>query len=1062
MPNERAAGGAPPPGTRKPTPAFPAVPGFEIREEVGRGGMGIVYRARQTSIGREVAVKVLPAAAAKDPAFVDKFLKEAKAAARLNHENVVTAIDAGRTGTVVWFVMEFIDGETIREKLDREGPLPVDLTLRVLRDTAKALVHARRHGLVHRDVKPDNIMLNADGRALLCDLGLARLVDPTGGDKGKRTGTAEGTPYYIAPEQARGFADVDIRADIYALGATAYHMLAGEYPYDGADAREIMWKQVNRPFPDVTEKRDDLPEALVELLERMVAKDREKRPATPEEVVEGHERIMTATGAGPAAELDGDTGTDAGTGTGTTFAPKQIAVLAGGIVLALALAIGGGMAILGGEKTPATDSVPVPVPVPEPAPKVAEAPPEKGNTNRIPTHHPVSETSREAEAALKFSVVSVSYRAEAISAAEAIRQLREIASAYAGTPAARKCEDEARALETKAAESLTRRLRDVDAIAADLAGRGEFASAAGTYAALLDREKGGPGEARVRDAIRRIEEQSSAAFARLETAARAAAAEGRLEAAEAALAAFADKAAGPSADRARLVAKELRQSLASSALARESDAAARAVRDHIRAGAYADARTAAEKALAEPRFAPVKAPLEVARRDADAAQEAANKIERSFVEEQGAERVELALLAGGAVAGRVTGYVPAAGTIAFVEVFPKDGGGKPESQATELRLSDLDAEKVRARGLPSGKPEAHLGNGLVFLYRGALAAGVAELRAAERRGLKLAPDVKSELEIAAKMLDEAVAVGVHRRGAVLVATGRALAALAPHSRLLGKGDLAGTGHARTFAKPIGELWCKARAAELLEGPVSAFFAGKVEGKGLKVRITYDFNDPGEAKDWKPAVEEEAFKSSSVKHAGTVYEFRGRVLWRGAFKGDLAFEAAVMKGGSSSIDLFVGHNANFFIYDRGRPWDGWLCGVGTRPPGLDKFNLSKNASKNANALFDCPSHMVARAKGSQSLTEFLFASRGPHVPATGGFRVAVQVRKRTLAMTLMGKLLATVPIPEADMQGGIAIQPFDDTLALDELKLAGEIDEKWLEAEALVRAEAELAGASAAK
>src|SRR4051812_36553144 len=116
-----------------------SIPGYELEAEVGRGGMGIVYRARQTSIGREVAVKLLPPGATRDPAFVDRFLREAKSAARLNHENVVSAIDAGRAGDNVYFVMEFISGETVRERIDREGPLPLDLALRVLRDTAKAL-----------------------------------------------------------------------------------------------------------------------------------------------------------------------------------------------------------------------------------------------------------------------------------------------------------------------------------------------------------------------------------------------------------------------------------------------------------------------------------------------------------------------------------------------------------------------------------------------------------------------------------------------------------------------------------------------------------------------------------------------------------------------------------------------------------------------------------------------------------------------------------------------------------------------------------------------------------
>jgi len=257
--------------------------GFELLTTLGKGGMGVVFKARQVSMDRLVALKVLSPRLAKDEAYVARFLREARSAAKLNHPNIVQGIDAGEAGGYYYFAMEFVDGITVKELLKRQGRIEEKQALNIVGAVARALEEAHRHGIVHRDIKPENIMLNSRGVVKLADLGLARASEKP--DTLTTEGVAVGTPYYMAPEQVRGNTQLDTRSDIYALGATLYHMVTGDFPFTGPNAGAIMAKHLAEPAPVAKEKHPDVSRATSELIARMMAKDPADRPQTPTELL---------------------------------------------------------------------------------------------------------------------------------------------------------------------------------------------------------------------------------------------------------------------------------------------------------------------------------------------------------------------------------------------------------------------------------------------------------------------------------------------------------------------------------------------------------------------------------------------------------------------------------------------------------------------------------------------------------------------------------------------------------------------------------------------------------
>ena len=272
--------------------------GFELIEKIGQGGMGSVFKARQKELNRTVALKVLSPRLARNNEFVQQFLREARSAGRLSHPNIVAAIDVGESQGFYYFAMEFVDGETVAKLLARGGPLPEERALRIAADVARALDHAYQKGLIHRDIKPDNIMFTSDGRVRVTDFGLAKAIG-----KGTPEDTDDerfmGTPAYVAPEQIRSEPDIDCRADIFSLGVTLFQMLTGELPFRGANPMAVAAAVVSEPLPPLRRLQPDLSPATVRVVEKMTAKDPAQRYATPGDVAQALEAAATAP-RGPA------------------------------------------------------------------------------------------------------------------------------------------------------------------------------------------------------------------------------------------------------------------------------------------------------------------------------------------------------------------------------------------------------------------------------------------------------------------------------------------------------------------------------------------------------------------------------------------------------------------------------------------------------------------------------------------------------------------------------------------------------------------------------------------
>ena len=267
---------------------------YAVEREVGQGGMATVYLARDLKHSRQVALKVLRPELASAMGG-DRFPREIQIIAQLSHPHILPLHDSGEMGGFLFYVMPFVEGESLRQKLTRDGRMPVREAVRILREVADALAYAHERGIIHRDIKPDNVMLT--GRhAVVTDFGVAKAVSAAGGDTLTTVGLALGTPAYMSPEQAMGEVDLDHRSDIYALGVMAYEMVTGETPFVRTTAQAILSAHVLDAPPDLASKRGDVPPALTQFVQRCLAKQKTERWQSAEELLPILESALTPSG----------------------------------------------------------------------------------------------------------------------------------------------------------------------------------------------------------------------------------------------------------------------------------------------------------------------------------------------------------------------------------------------------------------------------------------------------------------------------------------------------------------------------------------------------------------------------------------------------------------------------------------------------------------------------------------------------------------------------------------------------------------------------------------------
>lgn len=266
--------------------------GYEVLSRLGRGGMGVVYKARQTSVNRIVALKVLPSSLSKDRNYLERFSREAKVAAKLNHPNAVSVLEFGESGGLYYYAMEYVEGANVRTILEREGKIDEREALAIVLQIAQALEHAHSLSIIHRDIKPENMMVMQDGTAKLCDLGLARQTAAEDASL-TQSGAVMGTPYYMSPEQARGEKNLDIRTDIYSLGVTLFHMVTGQVPFTGTSIATIMAKHITQEPPLASDVEPQVSLSTSRLIKKMMEKEPRRRHQDPAELIEGINRILS-------------------------------------------------------------------------------------------------------------------------------------------------------------------------------------------------------------------------------------------------------------------------------------------------------------------------------------------------------------------------------------------------------------------------------------------------------------------------------------------------------------------------------------------------------------------------------------------------------------------------------------------------------------------------------------------------------------------------------------------------------------------------------------------------
>ncbi len=449
------------------------IAGYKVLSVLGRGGMGTVYKALQLSMEREVALKVLSHKLSDDKTYVERFLREARAAGALNHPNIVRIFDVAREGNFYFFSMELVRGRTVFDIVTDEGPMDAERALNIARQVADALAYAHRNGIIHRDIKPENIMLTPDEQVKLTDLGLAKRTGVAGSDSAVTlAGQVMGTPHYMSPEQVVDTSSVDHRTDIYSLGATLYFMLTGKKPYGTRkSAMEVMVLVAQSGLRVAREDIQRIPPPVLRLIKRLCARDPRMRPQTCEQVMAEIDATLEALRRPAVARA---------AVAPTPDRPQKPLWLFGAVAaVAVALIIALIAAFSSGKRPTPTKQPTVsqkrPITPPKKHVRIPKTPPRKVEPVH-PVKPPRGEPMEEMVAKRALEAVEDFIRRNPEKVGEAVKRLRDVAETYAGTKAAAAAREKASKILIKLEDDWQK----VEAESERLANEGRFKDAIDT------------------------------------------------------------------------------------------------------------------------------------------------------------------------------------------------------------------------------------------------------------------------------------------------------------------------------------------------------------------------------------------------------------------------------------------------------------------------------------------------------------------------------------------------------------------------------------------------------
>jgi len=1040
------------------------LPGYRILGEAGRGGMGTVFKARQLSMDRVVALKILANRLSKDERWIEKFLQEARAAGKLNHENIVSAIDCGAASGFHYFVMEFVDGKTAMEILAKEGALPWEKAFEYAESVARALEHAHANGLVHRDVKPENIMVSQTvlgTRVKLCDLGLAKeAVEAGTGEKSKMT---EATPAYASPEQALGRTDIDARSDIYSLGATIYHLLANEAPFDGENARTILWKQVHKPFPDLDQKLPNVPVPLRKLIASMVEKDRDKRLASAraflDELALARAAVNAPSSSGPIEVVQPQ-------------AKARSLAVAVGVLLAVAIPV----AIVGSRVTAPQPADP-PVATNDPT-KNPKPPEDKGDTKPKIVHvgdddpsdkpdkrdtGPGTETDPKSNDPKTGSSDNADEKARAaqllLDRANQFHEqspddiqgyatkLRAVVDRYPGTPAAAVASADLKSLNVQGQEAILKDLEQAMADAQALSDKGKFKEAVAALDALgekWDAKILAPAKPSIDKARTQILGAARKALAALVKEG-----DGHLAKNEApddtvnALATFEQGSPQPVAKEAHDAADSLRSRwglmVADAGL---KDALAKRD-DFLGQGQLDDAERLVQAASKDAKLQPRKKEL-----DAFVAETVdIGRIWRVFDEKmkglgESPKRVYRRRTSP-PLEGQLRDYDPVSWG------FKVKPFGLKELLLVDVR--DLVAEDVFELALPSHDPPDLRAACCFFIARRepelaalaldrAVAGGLADdptLRARIQALLGQDKEIKAQ-RLAAKALSAANLTNAPEE---VVNAVRAL--------------IQGYADTQTYAEKLDELkkaYAPARVARLVGADIAQVFSGKVTKNRNDVKLEYDFSKEGPGIDWIP--------DPSTQKDSAIHWVKGREHMKGIVR-----NIAVWEPGQISVDARIitpsdtRPNANIII--SAKPgWEGLLVGFGFKTGNIDRIRVDPSAAKKPGWRVVTPCNIVydLEGKAPDPNGKCLAAEE---TPAAGVGRPLHYKVNRDTKGAIHCYLGSQNPIyldktPHSDEAGSVAIAGLETEIGVEHVEILGRLDSQWLADRARALADAEVA------